>query len=213
MDEYATAGSQVSDPFQRVNRTMFKVNNSLYDRVFHPIADGYDAVVPALARRGIRSFFDNVHYPVRLLGCVMQGKFNRAAAETGKFVVNTTVGVAGFIKFSDRFPRLRVPTEDLGQAFGVWGFKHGPFLVLPVFGPSSVRDGLGRIGDYYAAPTHWRFLTHYDWEIRYGIPTLDTISSLPEILATYDALRKASIDPYIAFRNGYLQYRDGQVKE
>lgn len=213
VDEYASAVPQVRDPLERINRTMFKFNNSVYDRVLTPLAHGYENVVPRLARRGIRSFFDNVHFPVRLLACVMEGKIDRAASETGKFVVNSTVGLAGFIRVSDRFPALRVPEEDLGQAFGKWGFGHGPFLVLPVLGPSSVRDGIGSLCDYYATPTRWHFMQSYDWEVRWGVPTIDTLSSLPEILGTYNSLRKAAVDPYIAFRNGYIQYRDGQLKE
>jgi phospholipid-binding lipoprotein MlaA len=213
VDEYATSGADVSDPFQRVNRTLFKFNNSVYDRVLRPFSRGYEAVVPAPGRRGLRSFFNNVRFPVRFANCVLQGKFNRAAAETGKFALNTTVGLAGFIKVSDRYGRLRVPEEDFGQTLGAWGIGPGPFLVLPVLGPSSLRDGVGRIGDYYATPTNWKFMDRYDSWVRTTIQVVDAVSGLPGVLATFDALRRSAVDPYVAFRNAYLQYREGEVKK
>ena len=212
-DEYATPEVRVSDPFERVNRTIFKFNTSVYNRVLRPFARGYEAVIPAPARRGVRSFFDNVEYPVRFASCVLQGKFSRAAAETGKFALNSTVGLAGFIKVSDRYAVLRVPDEDIGQAFGCWGIGHGPFLVLPVLGPSSFREGIGRIGDYYATPTNWKFMDRYDSWVRATLTVSDVISSLPSLLATQDALHRSAVDPYVAFRNGYLQYRAGEVKK
>ncbi len=213
VDEYATPASSVSDPFEKVNRTFFKFNVSVYNHVLRPVSRGYEVIVPAPARRGLSSFFDNLHFPVRFASCVLQGKLDRAAAETGKFALNSTVGLAGFIKVSDRFPRLRVPSEDLGQAFGSWGIKSGPFLILPVFGPSSLRDGIGRIGDYYATPTHWLFLNQFDRWVPVTLQAGDIITALPDILALHDSLYRSALDPYIAFRNGYLQYREGEVQK
>jgi phospholipid-binding lipoprotein MlaA len=212
-DEYASVTANVSDPFERVNRTMFKFNTSVYDHVLRPVSRGYETVVPAVARRGLGSFYQNLHFPVRFVSCVLQGKLDRAAAETGKFALNTTVGVAGFIKVSDRFPKLRVPEEDLGQAFGAWGIPPGPFLVLPVLGPASVRDGIGRIGDYYLTPTHWDYLDHYDRWVEVTLQAGDFLTGLPDMLKLHDSLRRAALDPYIAFRNAYLQYREGEVKQ
>lgn len=213
VDEYASATLDVWDPFEPVNRTMFKFNHSVYDHVLRPFARGYETVLPAPARDGIRNFFDNLHYPVRLASNLLQGRFDRVAAETGKFALNSTVGLAGFIKVSDRYATLRVPDEDIGQAFGRWGLGHGPFLVLPILGPSSLRDGIGRIGDYYATPTHWNYLDHYDDWVEITLQVGDAVSSLPGLLDTYDSLRRAAVDPYIAFRNSYVQYREGQVKQ
>jgi phospholipid-binding lipoprotein MlaA len=212
-DEYADVSTTVSDPFERVNRTLFKFNVTVYNRVLRPFARGYEKVVPAPARRGLKNFFDNAEYPVRLASCVLQGRFDRAGAETGKFALNTTVGLAGFIKVSDHYGVLRVPDEDIGQAFGRWGLGHGPFLILPILGPSSLRDGIGRIGDYYATPWNWKFMDEYDAWVRTTLQVGNAMVDLPPLLDTHDALYRAAVDPYIAFRNGYLQYRDGEVKQ
>lgn len=204
---------RVSDPFEPVNRSVFRFNDTVYRHVLRPFARGYEKAVPRLMRRGIGSFFDNLRFPVRFVSCVFQGRVDRSAAETGKFLVNSTVGIGGFIKVSDRIPELQVPAEDVGQTIGRWGVGHGPFIVIPVLGPSSVREVAGRVGDGFLTPTSWDFLDHYDWKVRAGLQTADAVNGTPELLATYDSLRKAALDPYIAFRNGYIQYRDAAVKK
>ena len=211
VDEYATVAADVSDPFEGVNRTIFKFNNTIYRHVLRPVSRGYETVVPSPVRRGLTNFFDNVETPVRLVSCVLQGKFDRAGAETGKFALNTTIGLAGFIKVSDEYPMLRVPEEDIGQAFGRWGISPGPFLVLPVLGPSSLRDGVGLVGDYYLTPTNWEFMRQEEDWVRYTVQAVDAIAGLPDRLATHDALHRSAVDPYTAFRNAYLQYREGEV--
>jgi phospholipid-binding lipoprotein MlaA len=210
-DEYAT--QRVSDPFAPFNRTVFRFNDSLYRHVARPVARGYQTVVPGLARRGIGSFFENIAFPVRFTGSLLQGKVDRSGREVGKFLLNSTFGLAGFIKISDQVPELKdVPKEDLGQALGSWGIGHGPFLVLPLLGPTSLRDAVGRVGDGFLDPVSWQFVDNADWRVETGLRTLGIIDGLPGVLDTYDALRKSALDPYVAFRNGYLQYRDAELK-
>lgn len=220
-DEYALPA--VSDPFERVNRSVFKFNDGVYRHVVRPITRGYEAVTPAPLRRGLISFFDNVKFPVRFAGCLLQGKLDRAAAETGKFVVNSTAGVGGFIKVSDRFPKLRVPEEDIGQALGKWGLPPGPFIVLPILGPANPRELVGRAGDYVLTPTSWsrgsivpedlQVMNEMSWEWRLGISALDALSAFPEILSAYETFSKSAVDPYVAFRNGFLQYREAVIRK
>lgn len=220
-DEYAQPA--VRDPFEKVNRSVFKFNDGVIRHVVRPITRGYEAIAPAPVRRGLVSFFDNVKYPVRFTGCVLQGKFDRAAAETGKFVVNTTAGIGGFVKVSDRFPALRVPEEDIGQALATWGVPAGPFIVLPVLGPANPREIAGRVGDYVLTPTtwgpdsvvpdDWKVMEELSWEWRLGISALDAVSAFPELVSAYETFNKAAVDPYVAFRNGYLQYRDAMIRK
>ena len=220
-DEYALP--PVRDPFERVNRSVFKFNDGVLRHVIRPVTRGYEKVTPAPLRRGLGSFFDNVRFPVRFAGCVLQGKLDRAVAETGKFVVNTTAGVGGFIKVSDRFPKLIVPEEDIGQALGAWGVPAGPFLVLPVLGPANPREVFGRVGDYVLTPTTWSrgSIVPENWEImdeissetRLAVSALDALSTFPDLLNNYEALRKSAVDPYVSFRNGYLQYREAMIKK
>lgn len=220
-DEYAQPA--VRDPFEKVNRMVFKFNDGLFRHVVRPITRGYETITPAPVRRGLVSFFDNLRFPVRFTGCVLQGKLDRAAAETGKFVVNTTAGVGGFIKVSDRFQPLRVPEEDIGQALGKWGLPAGPYLVLPVLGPANPREIVGRAGDYIMTPTgwgrgsivpeEWQVMNDLSWEWRLAISAVDTISVFPEIVSAYDTFNKAAVDPYVAFRNGFLQYREAMIRK
>jgi len=209
-DEYALPA--VSDPFERVNRSIFKFNGGVNLYVFKPISRGYTAVVPGKAREGLGNFFSNLAFPARFVGCVLQGKFGRSAAETGKFLINSTVGVGGFMKPSDHIPELRVPEEDIGQAFGVWGLGHGPYLVIPFLGPMSLRDGIGRIAEYPLHPMEWEFAESIDWTVRDGSRVLETVNSLPGKLENLDRITRSAVDPYVAVRNGYIQYRDGAVK-
>lgn len=220
-DEYAQPA--VRDPLEKLNRSVFKFNDRLYRHVVRPVSRGYEIITPRALRRGLVSFFDNVRFPVRFAGCVLQGKFDRAAAETGKFVVNTTAGVGGFIKVSDRFQPLRVPDEDIGQALGAWGLPPGPFLVLPVLGPANPREMAGRVGDYIMTPTswgrgsiipeEWQVMNELSWEGRLTISALDTISVFPDLISAYDTFNKAAVDPYVAFRNGFLQYREAMIRK
>lgn len=210
-DEYAQPA--VYDPFERYNRTIFKFNDGVYRNVMRPVARGYETITPRFARRGLTSFFDNIRYPVRLAGCVLQGKLDRAAAETGKFLVNTTAGVGGFIKVSDRVPQLRVEEEDIGQTLGRWGFGPGPFVMLPVLGPTNLRDIGGWAGDYALTPTNWSFMNKFDWRVRDGVVVLNTVNNLPDIIVAYDTFNRAAIDPYVAFRNGYTQYREAAIRK
>lgn len=214
-DEYAVV--QVSDPFEPFNRAMFTFNDGLYDYVLRPVSNGYTRVVPKPARTGIRNFFDNLRFPIRFVNSTLQGKFDRAGRETGKFVVNSIAGLGGFVRISDDVPALAmVPREDTGQTFGVWGIGKGPYLVLPVFGPGTVRDTVGSVGDHFLNPLNWNLRENihgYSWEIDTAVTTANVVSALPDLLYAYDAPRKDAVDPYIAVRSAYIQYRDAAVKQ
>lgn len=215
MDEYAVV--QVYDPFEPVNRAVFKFNDGLYDYALRPISKGYTKVVPEPARHGIRNFFDNLRFPIRFVNSALQGKFGRAGRETQKFAVNTVAGLGGFIRVSDEVPALaELPREDTGQTLGVWRIGKGPYLVLPVFGPGTARDTAGIVGDYFLNPLNWNLrenIEWYEWEVETGVTAVGVLNTLPDILNTYDAPRKDAIDPYIAIRSAYIQYRDAAVKQ
>jgi phospholipid-binding lipoprotein MlaA len=215
VDDYAPV--QVSDPLEPFNRAMFKFNDGLYDYVLRPVSKGYVKVVPSPARTGIRNFFENLRFPIRFVNSALQGKFKRAGLETGKFTVNTVAGVGGLWRVSDKVPSLAaIPREDTGQTFGVWHIGKGPYLVLPVFGPGTARDTVGAVGDYFLNPLNWNLrenIDWYGWELQTGVTVVNAVSGLPETLQTYDALRKDAIDPYVAVRSSYVQYREAAVKQ
>lgn len=215
VDEYAVV--KVSDPFEKVNRVVFRFNDGVYDYVLRPVSKGYTKVVPSPARTGIRNFFDNLRFPIRFVNSALQGKFRRAGLEAGKFGVNTVAGLGGFIRISDDVPALaQVPREDMGQTFGVWHIGKGPYLVLPLLGPGTVRDTVGGVGDYFLYPLNWNpreNIEWYNWQLDTTLRVVDGVNSLPDLLNAYDGPRKEAIDPYIAVRSAYIQYRDAAVKQ
>jgi phospholipid-binding lipoprotein MlaA len=211
-DEDENYGSVVSDPFEGFNRAMFAFNGSFYRFVARPVAKTYETVIPGQVRTPIGNFLQNLLYPVRFASSLLQGKFERAALETGKFVLNSTVGLGGLETPHESIASLRdIPGEDFGQTLGVWGFSHGPYVVLPVIGPASVRDTVGRLGDAAATPWSWRWVSFYEWEVAASIEAAWILDRLPRNLETFDNTVRGAADPYIAVRDGYIQFRNAQV--
>jgi phospholipid-binding lipoprotein MlaA len=206
-DEYAVA--EVADPLEKLNRGVFWFNDSLYTVLFRPISKGYEFVFPRPVRKGIDNAFENAKFPVRLVNSTLQGKLKLAGQETGKFFVNSVFGVGGVYKYSDRIPELvDLSAEDSGQTLAKWGVGHGPYIVLPLFGPSSAREAVGLAGDYALNPVNWGWYFHghnHDWTLI--PPAANTLRSMPEQLKTYDTARENALDEYLAVRSSYIQAR------
>jgi phospholipid-binding lipoprotein MlaA len=148
LDKAATYPLQVYDPWEGFNRRVYKFN-ALFDRhVFLPVVGGYEAVTPTVMRTGISNFYSNLRDIRNLVNSILQLKGGKAASTSARFVVNTTVGLLGFIDVATLMD-LPQQNEDFGQTLGVWGAGQGPYLVLPLVGPSSVRDGIGLGVDIY----------------------------------------------------------------
>jgi phospholipid-binding lipoprotein MlaA len=205
LDEYDA--TTVADPIEPVNRGTFWLNHQLYTYLFRPISNGYKAVVPKLVRKSLDNVFDNARYPIRVTNDLLQGKPERAGQETAKFFVNTTYGLGGLGRPSDRTPGLEdVPSEDTGQTFAVWGIGNGPYFVIPILGPSTVRDTVGLVGDYGLNPlTYVSFIWPAAWLV--VVPTTNTVRSLPGQLDAYDAATGDALDRYLSARSAYIQYR------
>ncbi len=204
----------IADPLEPLNRVTFTLNHGLYSIFFRPISKGYEFVIPKPVRTGIFNIFENVKFPVRLVNNTLQGNFKRVGQETGKFLVNTTVGVGGFGRPSDHIPALAdVPDADTGQTFAKWGIGHGVYLVLPILGPSSVRDTVGLAGDYALNPVNWVSIVYggYAWTI--AIPSTNTVRALPSQLDIYDAATENALDRYLAARSAYVQFRAEAAKK
>jgi len=208
------AGSpEIADPLKGLNRAIFGFNNSVYKNVFQPFTRQYVRVVPKEARKGLWNFFNNLEYPVRLTGNLLQFRLGRASQETGKFFVNTTAGFGGFMNAAQKFEELQPPREDIGQAFGRWGIDHGFYIVLPFAGPTSLRDLVGRFGGNYVDPISDPWSQVDDSTDRFILLTVDTVNDLPEILDMYESITGSAIDSYTAMRDGYTQLRAAQVRE
>lgn len=210
LDEYDTA--LVADPLEPLNRGTFWLNDQLYTIIFRPISKGYEKVLPKPVRKGIDNAFENVKFPVRFVNSALQGKFKQAGLETEKFLLNTVVGLGGIVKQSDRVPSLAdIPASDTGQTFAKWGIGHGAYIVLPLLGPSSLRDTVGLAGDYAMNPVNWGFLWHggHDYEHDWTMipPAANTLRSLPDQLSKYDEATRDALDRYLSARSSYIQHR------
>lgn len=193
----------IPDRIEGFNRALFKVNDGLYKVTLRPISKVYGAVVPAPVRRGVGRFFHNLAYPTRFVGNLFEGKVGAAGTETARFVVNTVTSL-GFVATADHFPKLKERPSDLGLAFGAWGMGHGTYVVLPLLGPSSLRDGVGLgLSGYFLDPV--RYLQA--WEYRAVGTGLEIVNASPEQMRAYDQLKAGSIDAYVALRDAYSAQR------
>jgi len=200
---------EIADPLEPVNRAMHQFNDKLYFWALKPVAQGYKAVVPEPARIGVRNFFSNLGFPARFLSCLLQADFNGAGTEAGRFTINTIWGVGGFLDpSSGKELNLQNQDTDLGQTLGVYGVGQGFYIVWPILGPSSPRDSIGIAGDYFLSPVSY-ISPWYAW---LGVRTYEEVNATSLRIGDYEALKNAAIDPYVAFRDAYIQYRLNKVK-
>lgn len=208
LDEYSHVAT-IADPAEPVNRRTFWLNHQLYTYVMRPFSKAYEFVLPSPARKAIHNVFDNVEYPVRVVNHALQLEFKRADLETRKFVVNSVAGVGGIMRVSDRIPELAsLPEADTGQTFAKWGIGHGAYVVLPVLGPRSVRDTVGMAGDYALNPVSWLSFGGVTGATALAISGPGAARNVNNRMNLYDAATRNAIDPYIAVRTGYIQYRE-----
>lgn len=209
-EEFEEDKVEVADPLSPWNRAMFHFNDKLYFWAVKPLARGYKAVAPEFFRTGVKNFFRNITTPIRLANCILQAKGKAAAVEFSRFIVNTTIGVLGFGSPADKYPRLAPPdAEDLGQTLGNYGLGNGFYLVWPILGPSTLRDSIGRAGDFFLDPVGYVEPA----EASMGIRGFDMVNNTSFRIGDYESLKKSAIDPYTALRNVYLQIRKNKIKE
>ena len=199
----------VADPLSPWNRAMFHFNDKLYFWLLKPLSRGYRAVIPTPVRSGVKNFFHNITMPIRMISCLLQGKGRAASAELSRFLINSTVGVIGFGNPAKRWPELNPSEEDIGQTLGSYGIGNGFYIVWPVLGPSTLRDSVGMVGEWFLDPVSYVHPTEAYLEIW----TLDKVNETSFRIGDYESLKEAAIDPYVAFRNAYIQYRKKKVEE
>ncbi len=209
-EDYAQSTQKVYDPLEPVNRFMFNVNDKLYFYAFKPVANIYSEIVPKNFREGISRAFSNIKYPIRGVNDILQLKFICFFKETGRFILNTFLGFGGLLDVASGINGLSPPPPaDTGLTFGKWGIGHGIYLVLPVLGPTTLRDGIGEVGDYFLNP-----ISYVD---PYYTSTLikveDKLNYLSFHIGEYEDLKSSAIDPYVAFKNAYIQHRDSLLSE
>ncbi len=199
----------IADPLEPFNRAMFQFNDKLYFWALKPVSQGYNRVMPEKARIGVKNFFSNLGFPVRFVSCLFQADFSGAAAELGRFAVNTIWGVGGLLDPSSS-EQLNLPKgdADIGQTLGTYGVGQGFYLVWPVLGPSSARDSVGIVGDFFLYPVSY-IRPWYAW---LGVRTYEEVNDTSLRIGDYESLKEAAIDPYVALRDAYRQYREKKVE-
>jgi len=205
----ATDPSGQNDPYEQTNRSIFAFDQSIDHAVARPVAVFYNHAVPEFARDGVHNFLGNLDAPVTLGNDVLQGSPDRAGQTLGRLVINSTLGVAGLV---DIAAKMGIPRhdEDFGQTLGVWGTGEGPYLVLPLAGPSNPRDVTGSVVDIFMDPlTYARF--HNDFlfmGIRAGMGVIDLRARNVDNL---DQIERTSVDLYATTRSLYRQHRNSEI--
>lgn len=224
LDEFAEEleVEEVYDPFSGFNRAMTSFNDGLFRYVLTPVAKGYRYVVPEPVRQSIGNFFHNLLYPVRGVNNLLQGKLSNTAEETGRFVINSTIGIFGLFDPAKAWFGLEAHEEDFGQTLGYYGVGAGPHIVLPFFGPSNLRDMFSMYPDGYVNPMS--VSPNDDWEKHnYHIPenyaqyvlikAVDRINYVSLHVGEYEDLTKDAVDLYPFLRDLYEQRRQKLIEE
>ena len=198
----------VSDPLEPVNRGIFWFNDKLYFYLLKPVARGYRWAVPEPWRIAVQNVFSNLGSPIRIINSGLQGKFRDAGNEITRFFVNTTIGIGGLFDTAKDHFDIRKHDEDTGQTLGYYGIGPGFYLVLPILGPSDIRDAIGLFVDSRMDLVYYLF---NGWTY-YEVKAYDKINDLSLDKDTYESIKKEALDPYLFVRDAYMQYRLNKVK-
>ncbi len=199
--------ADIGDPLEPFNRAMFQFNDVAYTWVFNPVATGYSYVVPADIRGAVDNFFNNLREPLRFVNTLLQGRFADSGTVLTRFVINTIGGVGGLGDPAGRGLGYGPVYATLGETLAVWGVNDGLYLVVPFFGPSTLRDFSGDVVESIAMTTYYRMADLDSWEEAAAIYLFKQQNRLSLHLGEYEDMKKLSFDPYVALRNGYFQHR------
>ncbi|OGR01575.1 MAG: hypothetical protein A2505_10350 [Deltaproteobacteria bacterium RIFOXYD12_FULL_55_16] len=200
-----------SDPLESINRVFFHFNDKFYFWVLKPVSKGYAWVVAENVRICVRSFLKNLLAPVRIVNNLLQGKVVNTGIETARFVINSTVGVIGLVDPAKNEFGLLPKDEDLGQTLGVYGVGEGLYICWPFLGPSNVRDTIGMTGDFFLSPAS--YLAWSDPGAGLAVQTGQEVNNTSLTLGDYEDFKALAIDPYVALRDAYRQYRQKNIHD
>lgn len=220
LDEY--------DPWEPLNTKVFEFNRQVDRWILKPIAKGYNFVVPNPVQIGVSNFFYHLRFPPRFFNNIFQGKWKGAGVEVGRFLVNSTLGFAGFVDVAKDMD-LNTPEEDTGQTLGFYGVKPGPYLVVPFLPPFTVRDFAGYFGDLFLNPINWMVaplievnnvpsvIAHRNRTtttfVQIGGHAFEIMNDRSLNLEKFQGVEEATLDLYSAVRNAYLQKRAKAIRE
>jgi phospholipid-binding lipoprotein MlaA len=203
----ALHAAEIADPLEPMNRAVFTFNEYMDMLAIKPVTQAYDYVVPEEGKQGVNNVLRNLQMPVYFANSVLQGDGENAFSAVWSFMLNSTFGVAGIFDFAGAVAGLQVRNEDFGQTLGVWGVGRGPYLVMPFFGPSNMRDGVGMGGDFFLDPYNM-IKTDELIITRMGLIGLNTRY---QNAALIDDTLENSFDAYATFRSAYDQQRQAAI--
>jgi len=208
---------KVYDPLITYNRAMTNFNDKMITYVLTPVSKTYAKFVDVEIRKSVSNFFNNIYYLPRVVNNLLQGKFKNSYEETQRFAINTTVGILGFFDPAKNYFHIEAHPEDLGQTLGFYGVGSGPHIVLPLFGPSNLRDITGMYGDSYLSLIDYTdrdaFTITDTWGGYIGVKSYEKVNDFSLNIKSYTKLKEDVIDLYPYLRDIYEQYRDKQIKE
>jgi phospholipid-binding lipoprotein MlaA len=207
VDYNVDGDDEVNDPLEGLNRGVYKFNEIVDDAVLQPVARGYRSVVPEYGRDRVGAALSNLNEPVTFLNTMLQGNVQGALSSFWRFVINTTLGVGGLFDTAAEVG-LKPVKEDFGQTLGSWGAGEGAYVVLPVIGPSSVRDTVGMVVDGVANP-----FSYLATPAVVAIKATEAVDKRADLLDITDDIERTSLDPYSTVKSAYIQRRESLVEE
>jgi phospholipid-binding lipoprotein MlaA len=206
----AGCSTKTDDPLETYNRGMFAVNEAVDTVLIRPIATGYRYIAPDAVRTRVGNVSDNLYEPVSMINAFLQGDFTQGMTSFWRFMINSTVGLAGMHDVA-AVAGLQPRREDFGQTLAVWGVGSGPYIVLPIFGPSNLRDVGGKVADWFMDPVNYALRQDgTDWTL-YGVRGAQALVMRERYLDPIDDIYSSSLDPYASFRSIYEQRRAAEI--
>lgn len=205
--------AQVPDPLAPVNKVMFEFNDKLYFWALKPVTQAYSHIIPEDLRIVLSSVYDNLWAPSRILNNLLQLRLKAAGNELIRFIFNSIAGVGGMGDAAKNALGITKQEADFGQTLGRYGIGHGIYLVLPVFGPSSLRDGVGLAGDRQMHPLTYIGHSQLTFGQEVGIAAHEKVNDTSFKIGDYESFKESAIDPYISMRDAFIQYRKKKVDE
>ncbi len=199
----------VNDPLEPYNRAITAFNDRAYFYALKPTAKGYAKIVPEVIRRSIDRCFNNIGFPIRFVNNILQLKFKGAGVELARFVINSTIGIAGFTDPARKWFHLEPRNEDFGQTLGYYHMGSVFYIVWPFIGPSNLRDTIGKAADIFTQPATYLL----DWWILLAARAFQKINYTSLHIGEYESMKKAAVDYYIFIRDAYEQMRIKEIKE
>ena len=205
--------ADIADPIKPFNHAMYTFNDKLYFWALKPVAQGYSYITPEIVRVGFKNFFNNLKMPIDVVNKLLQFDLPGFASNLFRLAVNSTIGVGGFWDASSDMIGVPPRFADFNQTLGLYGLGQGPYLMLPLFGPSSCRGVAGLVGDMGMSPTTYLGIYYLDWWASSSIFTFDKINKASLVIGEYESMKSAALDPYEQLRDAYAQLSQKLVEK